>query len=317
MAKAVNRSADPFSRERLWKFIITPVMISQYRQVRESIGAVDGKILDPASHPSLFEFLLEEIENQYYNVSTWIHKFTGRNVVPKQQPRDLRETFEPTQGMILAIFEGKVDGTDNTYHQENFIPEMREATSVPAVDDEVSSDEAVFYIRPDRSVVLVPPKLKSGKLWRFKKSTKDWSRQDGLRWKLVLVLRKFRTDTDEYVDIDASLNVIKDADPNDIAWAKRYNAWVNQWSQRSTGSLLYVHQHWTAEEQTALWQAINLTVNTNGLDYFIMPYQPGFLQTLADRANEASDSKRPLESIKSMLRRRTMQCTTSDSKQKI
>jgi hypothetical protein len=304
VAEPANRSSNPFSRERLWKFIITSVMVSQYLQIRESIGAVDGEILGPENHPVLFQFLLEEIKNQYPNRSNWVHKSTGREVVLKQQPRDLRETFEPTQGMILAIFEGKVDGTNITYHQENFIPEMCEASCVPAVDDEESSDQPKFYIRPDRSVVLVPPRLKSGKLWRFNNSTQDWSRQDGLRWKPVVVLRKFRTDTDEYVDINVRLNMIKDADPNDAAWVKWYNAWVNQWNRRSTGSLIYIRQHWTTEEHTALWKAANLAVSTNGLDCFTQPFQPGFLQSLTDRVNEASSSKRPLESIKSMLRRK-------------
>jgi hypothetical protein len=87
----------------LWKFIITPRMLSEYGWILQRVGA-RGEIVNHEAYPELLTFL-EAIITAQYNTTTWVHTSPSRKIVPKQQPIDRDESFTPFEGRITAFHE--------------------------------------------------------------------------------------------------------------------------------------------------------------------------------------------------------------------
>jgi hypothetical protein len=155
-----------------------------------------------------------------YKRSTSMKKANAR----EQEPFDPRETFCRVNGQLHVDFSGKVHGTDLTYQQHDIIPEIRSAPADQS-DSDVEDKDA-----------LVLPKRK-GLLWKYDEDNDDWYRDKDSRWKPSLVLRCFRTDTNEYVKMNARLDLFATVDPNDKIWYDPYNKSIHQWTRRATGEV--------------------------------------------------------------------------------
>jgi hypothetical protein len=112
-AEAATQLQNPFSPKRLWKFIITPGMISQYSTILNNIGVV-GEFVNPEANPELLAFLEATIAAQY-DTTTWAHNPSIRTVVLKQKPIDPHESFTLSEGRIIASYETTIPGTSLTY----------------------------------------------------------------------------------------------------------------------------------------------------------------------------------------------------------
>lgn len=121
-----NKRTDVGGRERVWKSIITPDMISEYGEIRERVGG-EGEIVDPEVYPELRGFLEQAVAEQY-DTATWVHKHTGRKVVLKQKPLRASETFYATEGQIEAFFDRKDTVGGLPYKQQDTIPKIRDAS---------------------------------------------------------------------------------------------------------------------------------------------------------------------------------------------
>jgi hypothetical protein len=232
-----------------------------------------------------------------YKRSTSMKKANAR----EQEPFDPRETFRRVNGQLHVDFSGKVHGTDLTYQQHDIIPEIHSAPADQS-DSDVEDNEPEFYVLPARKDALVPPKRK-GLLWKYDEDNNDWYRDKGSRWKPSLVLRCFRTDTNEYVKLNARLDLFANVDPNDKAWYDPYNKSIHQWTRRATGEVTVVHKLWQPEELAVVYRAINGVVFENGLDAFCLRFPRGFVRTLTVSTNAVRGLARSVDGLHSLLRR--------------
>jgi hypothetical protein len=156
------------------KFIITPEIIGRYSKILQSID-VRGEIVNPEEYPVLLTFL-EAIMTAQYNTTTWVHTPSDRNTIPKQRPIHRNESFTPSEGRIIALFETDIPGTNLTFRQPDTIPEL---LSTP-ID---TADLPDTYILPPIALAKLPTRSHKGHVWRYHESSGSWERGDGKTWR--------------------------------------------------------------------------------------------------------------------------------------
>lgn len=293
--KPENKRVDVGRRQQLWKFVITPEMISQYREIRQEID-VEGEIVTPEAHPELLDFLEQAVAEQY-DTTTWKHKHDGRKIVLKQKPLHVDETFEPSEGQIQAFFDGKDIDSGLKYQQQDMIPEIRDTPINKPGQQE-------HFVLPEMKSIIIPPKSKKGLVWKYRKTSDTWWRADGLSWYPSLVLRKFLTSTNEYVSIGENLGLLATVDPNDQVWARKYNSWIQQWNRRSTKAVTVTRKHWSDDEIATLYREVNKVVRKHGLDAYDRLTKTSFAESNIVKINAVRGLSRPTESVASMMRRK-------------
>lgn len=138
----------------------------------------------------------------------------------KQKLRLEGELFELSEGWIVVHFEdANPAGTE--YRQQDTILEIRDTPTPTTWHPE-------RYILLVLKIILVPYTSKKGYLCEYRESSGIWWRNDDLVCEPKLILREFRTSSNEYIAYSENLKLLDDTDPNNHAWFKKFNnAWVN------------------------------------------------------------------------------------------
>jgi hypothetical protein len=293
-AEAAKQLQNPFSPERLWKFIITPGMISQYSTVFKNIG-VEGEFVNPEANPELLAFL-EAIIAAQYETTTWVHNSSIRTVVLKQKPIDPHESFTPSEGRIIASYETTIPGTSLIYRQQDAIPEI---LSTP-ID---TTDLPGTYILPPIAQIKLPTKSRKGHLWKYRESSGAWERADGRIWRPTFVLRQFRRATNEYVRVTANMGLVQNCNPNNYEFLRVFNRWANQWNRRHTGKGSVAKMMWKTGELVVLFTEINKLLKKEGILKYKAIHMGAFKNMVTNKINKATNGSRKGESVASMLRR--------------
>jgi hypothetical protein len=226
--KAAKQSQNASGPERLWKFIITSEMTNQYSEILQSIG-VRGELVNPEAYPVLLTFL-EAIVPAQYNTTTWIHIPSSRKIVTKQKPIHRNESFTPSEGRIIALYETGIPGTNLTFRQQDTIPELL-STPIDA------TDLPDTYILPPIALAKLPTRSRKGHVWKYRESSGYWERRDGKIWRPLFILQQFRSATNEYIRVTANTGLFKNCDRNNHEFLKMYNRWANQWQRRHAGEV--------------------------------------------------------------------------------
>lgn len=310
-----NLEGEQGDREPQWRFVITPTMITQYRRIRARFD-VDDEIERPEDDRELREFLESIIVETQDTVATnqlemgkrtrmKLRKGDNQMVSHGQQPLDERETFRRVGGVTQAVFRGEAKGSDLIYTQRDEIPDLRNAPrDTPADDEEEQGKNGEFYLLPTNEDVIVPRKSRKDPLWTYDTASKDWYRGDGKRWRPSLVLRQFRSDTNEYTRLYDRTDMLLGLDPNNKQWLYGYNKMINQSFRRYTGVKKVKHTFWTAAELEVMYKAVNKMVAEKGLDAFNFKFKKQFITTVMEGVNEAGGNARGFDTVSTKVRRR-------------
>jgi hypothetical protein len=289
--EAAKQSQDNSSPERLWKFIITPRMLSEYGGILQRVGA-RGEIVNHKAYPELLTFL-EAIITAQYNTTTWVHTSPSRKIVPKQKPIDRDESFTPFEGRITAFYETIVPGTNLTFRQQDTIAEL---LSTP-ID---TTDLPNSYILPPIAQVTLPTRSRKGHLWKYCESSGAWVRGDGKIWRFCGLLRLFRSATNEYARATTNMGLFKDCDPNSHEFSRLYNRWAKR---RHTRQIPVPKVRWLSEELAVLFGEINKLLKKKGILQYKEILTAKFNNMVTDKINDTTNGTRKGQSVASMLRR--------------
>ncbi|KAH7083136.1 hypothetical protein BKA63DRAFT_502299 [Paraphoma chrysanthemicola] len=313
-----NPVGDGEARPAFWKFVISLELVDRYRYFREACSLNEkSEVTYPEEHETLWEFLEKRVAEQY-GFDQWTHMSTLKpKKVVRQKLLVQGEIFEPSEGMVIAGYLAKVPGTVIVYTQQDVIPDVQEASAEEEeVNDEQKDDEEQsgkdkkkynVYLHPDLTTVKVPPKSEKIGAYIYNNGIDVWTRMDGKKLRLVVLLSMFDADTHQYLDFRLNLAKVKDADPNDDTWRTSFNKWVGQVVRRNTDKKLVVRDPWTAEELAVLFEAINASVYIGGMetvavDKLLRASNKVFFQDIAVDVNKVLNRMRTFEAVRAFVR---------------
>ncbi|KAF2036458.1 hypothetical protein EK21DRAFT_105774 [Setomelanomma holmii] len=295
----IKVSASGYAREYLWKFAITPALVDKYRYFRQACNLDErSEVANPEDYEPLWDFLEETMAEQY-DFDQWCHVSRLKpNMVLKQKLLANGETFEPSEGMIVGLYQYKVADTDKVSYQQDYIPEHKKVTK--------EGEEKKFYFLPHQDTVVVPAKSAKAGPRVYKKNLDHWVRKDGSTWKLFILIRVFVAGTDEYIEFHLLVDdKIKTVDPNDDDWRTSFNKWVRQFVRRKIKEVVQPRKHWTLEERVVVYKAINADVHVRGIDILAsgkFPWGKAFFTPIAFQVNKVESRTRTYDAVQAFVR---------------
>jgi hypothetical protein len=138
--------------------------------------------------------------------------------------------------------------------------------------------------------------------WKYSDALGECRRRDGEVWSDIGVVRKFRSDTHKYVDVNVELKKALDSNPNDPEFVKSYNKWIYQLMRRNTGKVKVKRTPWTREEREAIYDFVNEHVQRNSVDKWTGKLGISDLKKLAGIATDISGNVRDPNMVRVQLR---------------
>jgi hypothetical protein len=218
-----EREENSPAHGQLWKLIITPEMLSVFKKFLNK-EKIRGEVEDPGKE---FKAFLEGIVEDQYDLVAWKHIETKAevNMKPLVHANGAMESFARSMehpDYIEAVMKVKIPGTERWIAKMDLIKDL--PAPISKKTKKKTEKRAVFYEPYPKNVII--PKRKETSPWHTEDARKMlWTRSGGKVWVPHLFARKFDGVTGEYLKARfIDLDLLRNIDPNDEAWRKKYNA---------------------------------------------------------------------------------------------